>query len=129
MICRPFETVSDGVAGEFESWLGINDLPECERRILECWIAAWSPRALRYLRRIEIQPRPFGMAVMLQSVVDANFRSDRHGTSRYRESVAIRGASDPRLSLNLLSGTGVRDAFHVEWDSGSGTVRILDDQS
>ena len=106
-------------AGVFESWLCVNDLVQCERRILQCWSSAWSPRALRYLKRMGIEPRVDGMAVMLQRVVrtisSGVIYTANPDTGNPWQFVVH---ATPGVAIDLLSGSGVGDSFRVEWDTG-----------
>lgn len=117
------DSASASFAGVFESYVGVTDLAECEERILQCWSSSWSPRALRYLRRMGIEPRADAMAVILQPVVNAIssgvIYTANPDTGNPWEFVA---RATPGLSVDLLSGSGVGDAFLVEWD----TCTIID---
>ncbi len=107
-------------AGVFESWLGVTDLVQCEQRILECWSSAWAPRALRYLRRMGIEPRLDSMAVILQRVVGATssgvIYTAHPDTGDPWQFVA---RATPGLAVDLLSGSGIGDSFRMEWDTGA----------
>jgi pyruvate,water dikinase len=107
-------------AGVFDSFVGVTDLAQCEQRILQCWISSWSPRALRYLKRMGIEPRTDAMAVILQPTVSAIssgvvYTADPD-TGNPWEFVA---RATLGLSVDLMSGSGVGDTFRVEWDTGS----------
>ena len=117
-------------AGVFESWVGLTGLDEIEQRILQCWSSAFAPRALRYLERMTIAPHVDAMAVMIQQVIPAAssgvaYTADPDSGDPWRFVVR----ATPGLSIDLMSGSGVGDSFHVEWDTGSITERQLEVKS
>jgi len=107
-------------AGVFESFLGILDPDDVLRRVVACWTSLWSPRALRYMDRLGLEPALDGMAVMLQEVVPAVgsgviYTADPNTGNPWRFGVS----ATPGLSLDLLSGSGVGDSFVVDWETGA----------
>ena len=62
-------------AGVFESWVGITDLEQLRHRLVQCWGASWAPQAIRYLRRMGIEPIGDGMAIMITRALQEMGRS------------------------------------------------------
>lgn len=58
-------------AGQFESFLGIEDESDFITAVRSCWGALWATRALRYMATHEIDPAETAMAVLVQPLVDA----------------------------------------------------------
>ena len=58
-------------AGQFESYLGIEDESEFLTAVRACWAALWSTRALRYMATHDIDPSDTAMAVLVQPLVAA----------------------------------------------------------
>lgn len=118
------DSVAASFAGVFESWLGLTDRADIERRIRDCWCAAWAPRAMRYLARMGLEPRPDAMAVLLQEVVPAVssgvvFTVDPDNGDPW----AFVVRATPGLSIDLMSGSAEGDSFRLEWDTGVVTER------
>ena len=116
-------------AGVFESWLGVTEPDELERQVLLGWTASWAPRAIHYMRRLGITPRPAAMALMIQPVVDARasgviYTANPDDGEPWRFSLR----AVPGLSVDLMSGSGVGDAFDVEWDTGRVLRRAVVDK-
>ena len=107
-------------AGVFESFLGVMSPDEVLEKVISCWCAAWSPRAIQYMARMGIEPIVDGMAVIVQEVVPATssgaiYTADpKSGNPGYFVMQATRG-----LSIDLMSGNGLGDSFRVDWDSGA----------
>jgi pyruvate,water dikinase len=67
-------------AGQFESYLGIEDESEFLTAVRACWAALWSTRALRYMATHDLDPADTAMAVLIQPLVRA--RASGGGLSR-----------------------------------------------
>lgn len=67
-------------AGQFESYLGLEDEDEFATAVRACWAALWSTRALRYMASHELDPADTAMAVLVQPLVAA--RASGGGLSR-----------------------------------------------
>jgi phosphohistidine swiveling domain-containing protein len=107
-------------AGVFESFLGVTNPEEVLEKVISCWCAGWSPRVLRYMNRMGINPVADGMAVILQEVVPAKssgviYTADPQSGNPWHFVMH----ATPGLSLDLLSGSGVGDSFRLEWSSGA----------
>lgn len=107
-------------AGVFESFLGIMSPDEALEKVISCWCATWSPHAVRYMHRMDIEPIIDGMAVMLQEVLPAVssgiiYTADpKSGNPWHFVLQATHG-----LSIDLMSGSGVGDLFRVDWELGA----------
>lgn len=108
-----------GYAGVFESLVGLADTDAVLRGVRSCWCSLWSPRAIRYMRRLGAEPAADGMAVLLQTVVPAEYAGVLYtaepatGNPWRFEVYAV-----PGLSIDLLSGSGTGDGYTAEWDTG-----------
>lgn len=113
-------------AGVFDSFLGIKKLEEVLEKVIACWCSNWSPRALRYMKRMGIEPMIDSMAVMIQEVIPAKksgviYTADpKTGNPWHFALQATRG-----LSLDLMSGSGGGDSFLLDWDTGKVQEQIL----
>jgi pyruvate,water dikinase len=67
-------------AGQFESYLGIEQESEFLTAVRACWAALWSTRALRYMATHDLDPSDTAMAVLVQPLVAA--RAAGGGLSR-----------------------------------------------
>src|SRR5581483_6860853 len=74
-------------AGQFESFLGIEDEIDFVTAVRSCWGALWATRALRYMATHDIDPAYTAMAVLVQPVVPA--RAAGGGISQSAEGTMI----------------------------------------
>jgi len=58
-------------AGQFESFLGLEDETEFLTAVRACWTALWSTRALRYMATHDLDPADTAMALLIQPLVQA----------------------------------------------------------
>ena len=58
-------------AGQFESFLGIDDETEFLTAVRACWAALWTTNARRYMENHGLSPAGTAMAVLIQPLVDA----------------------------------------------------------
>ncbi|HEX2216578.1 MAG TPA: PEP/pyruvate-binding domain-containing protein [Xanthobacteraceae bacterium] len=58
-------------AGQFESFLGIEDEEEFITAVRACWAALWTTNARRYMANSGLSPKDTAMAVLIQPLVDA----------------------------------------------------------
>lgn len=58
-------------AGQFESFIGLENEAEFLTAVRACWAALWSSRALRYMAGHALDPRDTAMAVLVQPMVAA----------------------------------------------------------
>lgn len=86
-------------AGQFESYLGLENEADFITAVRSCWGALWTTRALRYMASHDIDPATTAMAVLVQPLVSA--RASGGGLSR----VAEAGGAD-RMILSATWGLG-----------------------
>jgi pyruvate,water dikinase len=58
-------------AGQFESYLGLDDEQEFITAVRSCWGALWATRALRYMATHDLDPADTAMAVLVQPLIEA----------------------------------------------------------
>jgi pyruvate,water dikinase len=58
-------------AGQFESFLGLDNEPDFLTAVRACWAALWSPRALRYMAGCGLDPADTAMGLLIQPLVSA----------------------------------------------------------
>jgi pyruvate, water dikinase len=58
-------------AGQFESFLGLEDEQEFVTAVRACWGALWATRALRYMATHDLDPADTAMAVLVQPLLKA----------------------------------------------------------
>jgi len=59
-------------AGQFESFLGLEDETEYLTAIRSCWCALWATRALRYMATHDLDPADTAMGLIIQPLVNAS---------------------------------------------------------
>jgi pyruvate,water dikinase len=82
-------------AGQFESYLGLEDENDFVTAVRSCWAALWSTRVLRYMATHDASPADTAMAILVQPLVAA--RVSGGGLSR---------TSDGDMVLNATWGLG-----------------------
>src|SRR5438876_2988999 len=99
MVVRSSALVEDrfgsSFAGQFESYLGLEDESDFITAVRSCWAALWSTRVLRYMATHDASPADTAMAVLVQPLVSA--RVSGGGLSR---------TSDGDMVLNATWGLG-----------------------
>ena len=58
-------------AGQFESFLGIDDEAAFLTAVRACWAALWTTNARRYMENHGLSPADTAMAVLIQPLIDA----------------------------------------------------------
>lgn len=117
-VCEDSDRAS--FAGVFESFVGVMSTDEALTKVVACWCSAWSPKAVRYVVRMGLEPSIHGMAVMMQNVVPATssgviYTADPATGSPWEFVMqATRG-----LSIDLMSGSGVGDTYRADWETGA----------
>lgn len=126
---RSFSVRSSGIqedssrhsfAGIFSTELNVarNDVP---RRIIDCWLSAFSSRALRYLQGTDVSLADVKMAVVVQEMLQAEksgvlFQANPNGGDY--ETIIVAGYG---LGEGIVSGQVETDTLFV--DRASGAVR------
>ena len=82
-------------AGQFESFLGLQDEVEFLTAVRACWAALWMTRALRYMATHDIDPADTAMALIVQPVIRARVAGG--GLSR---------TADGEMLINAARGPG-----------------------
>lgn len=70
-------------AGQFESFIGLENEADFVTAVRACWAALWSTRALRYMATHDLDPADTAMALLVQPLVAA--RAAGGGLSRTAE--------------------------------------------
>jgi pyruvate,water dikinase len=78
-------------AGQFESFLGLDNENDFLTAVRSCWAALWSPRALRYMAANGLDPADTAMGLIVQPLVSA--RVSGGGLSRSAEEEMIISAT------------------------------------
>ncbi len=97
-------------AGQFESFLGLENKDEFLVAVRSCWCALWSARALRYMATHDLDPADTAMALALQPLVNA--RVSGGGLSRTAEGDMLLSATWG-LGSAIAQGEVVPDRYVV----------------
>jgi pyruvate,water dikinase len=106
-------------AGQFESYLGLEEESEFITAVRSCWTALWSTRALRYMAAHDLDPADTAMAVLIQPLVHA--RAAGGGLSQTAEGTMLVNAT-LGLGASIAQGEVTPDRFELDRD---GTVRHI----
>ena len=66
------DTEGSSFAGQFQTFLGIDNETDFLTALRACWGALWSPRAMRYMDDKDIKAIDTAMAVLVQPLVEAD---------------------------------------------------------
>jgi phosphoenolpyruvate synthase/pyruvate phosphate dikinase len=95
MVVRSSALVEDRVgssfAGQFESYLGLEDETDFITAVRSCWAALWSTRVLRYMATHDASPADTAMAILVQPLVSARVAGG--GLSRTAEGDMVLNAT------------------------------------
>ncbi|NNC64986.1 MAG: hypothetical protein HKN84_09395 [Gammaproteobacteria bacterium] len=97
-------------AGQFESFLGLQDENEFFVAVRSCWCALWSARALRYMATHDLDPADTAMGLALQPLVNA--RVSGGGLSKTAEGDMLLSATWG-LGSAIAQGEVVPDRYVV----------------
>ncbi|MCY3730437.1 MAG: PEP-utilizing enzyme [Rhodospirillaceae bacterium] len=100
-------------AGQFESFLGLEDETEYFTAIRSCWCALWATRALRYMATHSLDPADTAMALIIQPLVNA--RVSGGGLSRTAEGDMLISATWG-LGSAIAQGEVVPDRYRLTRD-------------
>ena len=103
-------------AGQFESFLGIEDEADFLTAVRACWAALWAPRVLRYMATHNTDPADTAMAVLVQPLVAA--RAAGGGLSRTSDGGMLVNAT-PGLGAAIAQGEVAPDRYELD---GSGSL-------
>jgi pyruvate, water dikinase len=104
-------------AGQFESYLGLEDEAEFLTAVRSCWAALWATRVLRYMANHDASPADTAMAVLVQPLVSASVAGG--GLSRTAEGDMVLNATWG-LGSAIAQGEVVPDRIVLRRD---GTLR------
>src|SRR5688572_10869476 len=98
-------------AGQFESYLGLEDEAEFVTAVRACWAALWSTRALRYMASHDLGPADTAMAVLVEPLVRA--RVSGGGLSRTADGGMLISATWG-LGSSIAQGEVTPDRFELD---------------
>jgi pyruvate, water dikinase len=107
-------------AGQFESFLGLDEEAEFLIAVRACWAALWTSQARRYMANHRLNPADTAMAVLIQPLVDA--RASGGGLSETAEGFMLLSATWG-LGSAIAQGQVVPDRIVL---SREGFVRKID---
>jgi pyruvate,water dikinase len=98
-------------AGQFESFLELQDEQEFLVAVRACWAALWSTRALRYMATHDLDPADTAMALIVQPLVEA--RASGGGLSRTADGDMVVNAA-PGLGSAIAQGEVAPDRYVLD---------------
>jgi len=98
-------------AGQFESFLELQDQEEFLVAVRACWAALWSTRALRYMATHDLDPADTAMALIVQPLVEA--RASGGGLSRTADGDMVVNAA-PGLGSAIAQGEVAPDRYVLD---------------
>jgi pyruvate,water dikinase len=102
-------------AGQFESFLGLENEIDFLTAVRSCWAALWAPRALRYMATHGLDPADTAMALLMQPLVAA--RAAGGGLSQTAEGGMLINAT-PGLGSAIAQGEVAPDRYELGRDGG-----------
>jgi len=100
-------------AGQFESYLGLDNAADFLTAVRACWAALWSTRALRYMATHNLDPADTAMALVVQPLVAA--RVSGGGLSRTADGEMLVNAAQG-LGSAIAQGEIVPDRYVLDRD-------------
>ena len=100
-------------AGQFESFLGLEDETEFLIAVRSCWCALWATRALRYMATHDADPADTAMALIIQPLIQAKVSGG--GLSRTAEGEMLISATWG-LGSAIAQGEVVPDRYRLGRD-------------
>jgi len=100
-------------AGQFESFLGLENEADFITAVRSCWGALWATRALRYMATHEIDPADTAMGILVQPLVSA--RASGGGLSESAEGSMILSATWG-LGSAIAQGEVTPDRYELSRD-------------
>ena len=98
-------------AGQFESFLGLDNEADFLTAVRACWAALWAPRALRYMATHDLDPADTAMGLLLQPLVPA--RAAGGGLSRTVEGGMVINAT-AGLGSAIAQGEVAPDRYELD---------------
>jgi pyruvate, water dikinase len=100
-------------AGQFESYLGLDNEADFLTAVRACWAALWSPRILRYMTNHGASPSETAMGILIQPLVAA--RASGGGLSRTADGEMLLSATWG-LGSAIAQGEVVPDSYLLSQD-------------
>ena len=100
-------------AGQFESYLGLDNEADFLTAVRACWAALWSPRILRYMLNHDASPADTAMGVLIQPLVAA--RASGGGLSQTADGEMVISATWG-LGSAIAQGEVVPDRYVLDRD-------------
>jgi len=100
-------------AGQFESFLGLDQETDFLTAVRACWAALWAPRALRYMATHGADPADTAMALLIQPLIAA--RAAGGGLSQTAEGGMLINAT-PGLGSAIAQGEVAPDRYALGRD-------------
>ncbi len=113
------DTVTASFAGQQDTFLGVPGADQVVQRIRDCWVSAYSDRAVAYRRRYGVDHHSVAVAVVVQRLVDAEKAGVMftvNPVTQARSQICIEACWG--LGEALVSGTVNPDHFIVDKTSG-----------
>ena len=98
-------------AGQFESFLGLDNEADFLTAVRSCWAALWAPRALRYMASHQLDPADTAMGLLIQPLVPA--RAAGGGLSRTADGGMLINAT-PGLGSAIAQGEVAPDRYELD---------------
>jgi pyruvate,water dikinase len=98
-------------AGQFESFLGLDQETDFLTAVRACWAALWAPRALRYMATHGADPADTAMALLIQPLIAA--RAAGGGLSQAAEGGMLINAT-PGLGSAIAQGEVAPDRYALD---------------
>lgn len=95
-------------AGQFESYLGLDNEADFLVAVRACWAALWAPRILRYMMNHDTSPSETAMGILIQPLVAA--RASGGGLSRTADGEMLLSATWG-LGSAIAQGEVVPDSY------------------
>ncbi|GAA3803215.1 hypothetical protein GCM10022206_47700 [Streptomyces chiangmaiensis] len=112
-------------AGQQETFLNIASEQEVLQAVKRCWSSLWTPRALVYRARQEIEPDTVSLAVVVQKMVDASAAGvlfTANPLTGARDEVVI----DAAWGLGEAVVSGLVTPDHITADKTTGEVKEME---
>ena len=100
-------------AGQYETFLGLNNEADLLTAVRACWAALWSPRALRYMEGRNLKTKDMGMGLCIQELVGGLMSGG--GMSRVADGNMLISASWG-LGTAIAQGEVVPDRYILDRD-------------
>jgi pyruvate,water dikinase len=101
-------------AGQFESYLGLENEADFLVAVRACWAALWSPRILRYMQNQGASPADTAMGILIQPLVAA--RASGGGLSRTGDDDEMLLSATWGLGSAIAQGEVVPDSYLLSQD-------------